>query len=86
MDATYLQPTKYKVRILPDMTLAISTILKKQTALELINPPVGVIPHNTYVKGNYLVTSYYANGVIINDMSDPHTIVEVGNYGSLGLA
>ncbi len=48
-------------------------------------PPVGVIPHNTYVKGNYLVTSYYANGVIINDISDPHTIVEVGNYDTSAL-
>ncbi len=40
----------------------------------------GVIPHNTHVKGDYLVISYYSDGVIVVDVSDPSNMVEVGNY------
>jgi choice-of-anchor B domain-containing protein len=39
-----------------------------------------VIPHNVFVLGNYLVTSYYTDGVTIHDASNPSNIVEVGNY------
>jgi len=39
-----------------------------------------VIPHNVFVLGNYLVTSYYTDGITIHDASDPSNIVEVGNY------
>ncbi|MFB0924128.1 MAG: carboxypeptidase regulatory-like domain-containing protein, partial [Vicingaceae bacterium] len=39
-----------------------------------------VIPHNVFVLGNYLVTSYYRDGVTIHDASNPSNIIEVGNY------
>ena len=39
-----------------------------------------IIPHNVHVKGNYLYTSYYADGLVIHDISRPHNIVEVGQY------
>jgi len=39
-----------------------------------------VVPHNVFVFGDYLVSSYYADGVIIHDASDPSNIIEVGNY------
>jgi choice-of-anchor B domain-containing protein len=39
-----------------------------------------VIPHNVFVFGNYLVTSYYRDGITIHDASNPSNIVEVGNY------
>lgn len=39
-----------------------------------------VIPHNVFVVGDYLVTSYYRDGVTIHDASDPSNMVEVGNY------
>lgn len=40
----------------------------------------GAIPHNTYWLNGYAVTSYYTFGVTIYDVSDPHNMVEVGNY------
>lgn len=40
----------------------------------------GVIPHNTHVLGNFLVTSYYRDGVTIVDASDPYNLIEVGKY------
>ncbi len=39
-----------------------------------------VIPHNTHVLGNYLVTSYYTSGLQIVDASKPEIMVEVAYY------
>ena len=39
-----------------------------------------VVPHNTHVLGNYLVTSYYTSGITIVDASDPYNLEEVGYY------
>lgn len=44
------------------------------------NPGLGVIPHNTFVFGDYLVTSYYRDGVVIHDATNPANLIEVGNY------
>lgn len=44
------------------------------------NPGTQTIPHNAHVLGDYLITSYYADGVTIHDISDPSNLVEVGNY------
>ncbi len=45
------------------------------------NPGSGSIPHNTYyLQGDWLITSYYRDGVVIHDVSDPANMVEVGNY------
>ncbi|NOX87054.1 MAG: choice-of-anchor B family protein [Chlorobi bacterium] len=44
------------------------------------NPGSGVIPHNVHVQNNYLVTSYYTDGVVIHDASRPGNVIEVGNY------
>lgn len=43
-------------------------------------PGVSVIPHNTHVLNNYIVTSYYANGVTVHDVTHPNNLVEVGNF------
>ena len=40
----------------------------------------GAIPHNTYWKDDYVITSYYTYGVSIYDATYPHNMVEVGNY------
>ncbi|MFN7117182.1 MAG: choice-of-anchor B family protein [Saprospiraceae bacterium] len=40
----------------------------------------GVVPHNVHVKNNYLVTSYYTDGVNIIDATDPSNLIEVGHY------
>lgn len=44
------------------------------------NPLSMVIPHNAHVLDDYIVTSYYADGVTIHDADRPHNLVEVGNY------
>ena len=43
-------------------------------------PPVGVIPHNVHVLNDYLVTSYYSDGITIHDASDPYNLILVGQY------
>jgi choice-of-anchor B domain-containing protein len=42
------------------------------------SPGAGVIPHNAHVLGDYLVTSYYRDGLIVHDISRPHNMVEIG--------
>lgn len=44
------------------------------------SPGNGVVPHNVHVYGDFLVTSYYADGVVIHDISDPQNMVEVASY------
>ena len=39
-----------------------------------------VVPHNTHVYGDFLVTSYYRDGIVIHDISNPTNMVEVGHY------
>ena len=40
----------------------------------------GVIPHNVHVIDDYLVISYYTDGVKVIDASDPFNLIEVGSY------
>lgn len=40
----------------------------------------GSIPHNTFWKDNFLITSYYKDGVVIHDATYPDNIVKVGFY------
>ena len=44
------------------------------------SPQTTVIPHNTHVDGDFIVTSYYADGVSVVDVSNPSNMVEVGYY------
>jgi choice-of-anchor B domain-containing protein len=44
------------------------------------SPGDNVIPHNTFFINDYVVTSYYRDGVTIHDVSNPSNMVEVGNY------
>ncbi|MGE0560948.1 MAG: choice-of-anchor B family protein [Flavobacteriales bacterium] len=44
------------------------------------SPGMNVVPHNTHFKSNYIITSYYTDGVVIHDVTDPTNMVEVGNY------
>ena len=40
----------------------------------------GVIPHNTHVWDDYLIVSYYTDGLILVDASRPTNLIEVGNF------
>lgn len=44
------------------------------------SPGNNIIPHNAHILGNYIVTSYYTDGVVIHDASNPSNLVEVANY------
>lgn len=44
------------------------------------SPGVGTIPHNAHVIGDYVVTSHYADGVVIHDVTYPYNMIEVGDY------
>jgi choice-of-anchor B domain-containing protein len=44
------------------------------------NPSLGTVPHNVHVLGDFLITSYYADGVTIHDISDPYNVIQVGYY------
>ena len=43
----------------------------------------GLIPHNVHVFDDFLVTSFYKEGVIITDAHKPDNLVEVGNYDTV---
>lgn len=44
------------------------------------SPGDHIVPHNSHVRGNYLYTSYYTDGVVIHDITYPHNLVEVANH------
>lgn len=49
------------------------------------SPGDRVVPHNTFVLGNFLATSYYADGLLIHDATDPSNLIEVGYYDTNNL-
>lgn len=46
------------------------------------NPGSGVIPHNSFVDGDFVVTAYYRDGLHIADASVPDNLVETGHFDS----
>ena len=46
------------------------------------NPGLNTIPHNTFVDGNFLITSYYCDGTTAHDISHPNYMIEVAYYDS----
>ncbi|MBW6483434.1 MAG: choice-of-anchor B family protein [Vicingaceae bacterium] len=44
------------------------------------SPGQNVIPHNAHFMNDYVITSYYRDGVVIHDVSDPSNMIEVGHY------
>jgi hypothetical protein len=50
------------------------------------NPGSGVIVHNTHFMNDYVITSWYRDGVVIHDVSDPSNMIEVGNYDTSPLS
>lgn len=45
-----------------------------------INPNSGSVVHNTHIRGNYAITSWYRDGVAITDVSRPNNLINVGAY------
>lgn len=50
------------------------------------SPGEGIVPHNTHVLGDYLITSYYTDGVTIHDATYPYNLVEVANFDTSPLS
>lgn len=48
-------------------------------------PTPNTIPHNVHTYNDFLVTSYYTDGVIIIDASHPDNLVEVARYDTYNL-
>lgn len=44
------------------------------------NPGNFIIPHNVFVVGNHVIVSYYTDGVILIDATEPDNLVIVGEY------
>lgn len=45
------------------------------------SPDNDVIPHNTFFKGNdYIITSYYRDGITLVDATEKNNLVEVGQF------
>jgi len=44
------------------------------------SPGENVIPHNTHVLNDFLITSYYTDGVVIFDASEPANLIEIANF------
>lgn len=44
------------------------------------SPGESIMPHNAHVLGDYLITSYYADGIVIHDITYPDNMIEVGNF------
>lgn len=50
-----------------------------------ITPTQRTIPHNVHVLNDYIVASYYTDGVVVLDASHPDNMIEVGRYDSYHL-
>lgn len=48
-------------------------------------PGSGVIPHNTHVLGDFIITSHYTDGVVIHDVTYPYNMIEIGSYDTYPL-
>ncbi|MBI2257376.1 MAG: choice-of-anchor B family protein [Flavobacteriia bacterium] len=44
------------------------------------SPGLGIIPHNVQFLNDFLVCSYYADGVVVFDATNPRNLIQVANY------
>ena len=44
------------------------------------SPGEGVIPHNSHVRGDYVITSYYSDGIVVHDITYPDNMVKVAEF------
>lgn len=68
----------------PDAFIAAYDITDVNNIVELdrvqSSPGQNVIPHNTFVLNDYLVTSYYTDGITIHDAQYPNNLIELASY------
>lgn len=49
-------------------------------------PEDNIIPHNTHVMGDYIITSYYTAGLRVHDITQRNNMIEVADYDSSPLS
>ena len=54
--------------------------LQELDRIQAWSPETDVIPHNTFVDGDFVITSYYTDGVSVVDGSHPSNLIEVGYF------
>jgi choice-of-anchor B domain-containing protein len=57
--------------------------LSNITEIDRLHVPYGdsiSIPHNVYVKNNYIYTAWYKEGILVHDATNPNQLVLVGYY------
>ena len=50
------------------------------------NPGSNSVPHNTHVDGNFIITSWYRDGTVVHDITNPNNLIEVAHYDSSPLS
>ena len=50
------------------------------------SPGQNVMPHNVHVSGDFMYTSYYADGLVVHDITHPNNLVEVANFDTSPLS
>ena len=74
----------YTTDELPDAFITAYDITDLENIKELdkvqSSPGENVIPHNTFVLHDYLITSYYVDGITIHDAQHPQNLIEVAAY------
>ncbi len=74
----------YTTDELPDAFITAYDITNLDNITELdrvqSSPGQNVIPHNTFVLNDYLVTSYYVDGITIHDARHPNNLIEIASY------
>ncbi len=58
----------------------LSNIIELDQFRPLATLGTGVIPHNVHTLQDWLIVSYYTDGVIVVDGSRPDNLIEVGNF------
>lgn len=58
----------------------VSDLSNIEEADRWVTPNPNTIPHNVHVFNDYLVISYYTDGIIVLDASRPDNLIEVGRY------
>jgi choice-of-anchor B domain-containing protein len=76
--------TVYTTDEKPDAYIAAYDVSDLNNIVELdriqSSPGQDVIPHNVHVMGDFLVSSYYRDGIVIHDATYPNNLIEVAHY------
>lgn len=58
----------------------VNNIIETDRIKSKYSPNEDAIVHNTHFLNDYLITSYYTDGVIIHDASRPNNLIEIGHF------